>query len=145
MTSYQFHDDSEVEIDARFEIQPGELILLSRGGPRGSPNARNTAYKKDLLRMILERIRRSELTLIGVWADSKHVESLPLEERQIFFPEDQEASPEDLSRKLQKRMASVGQALGTRGGNSTKRLRFAFAGNPSDKRIARIVGWGDKQ
>ena len=95
--------------------------------------------------MLLGRISRSELTLIGVWVDSSRVQHLPLEERQIFYPEDDRgASLEDLVKRFSDRMPLIGQDPGVRGGNSTRRLRFAFAGNPSDKRIARIVGWGDK-
>lgn len=142
MTLYQFHDDSGAAIDPHFEVQVGELILLSRGEARRSPYARNTAYNRDLLWLILDRVRRSNLTLVGAWVDSSHVQNLPLEQRRIFFPEDEEVLPKDLSKTLSERMARVGQAPNATGGNRTKRLRFAFEGNPSDEWIARAVGWG---
>ena len=143
MTLCQFHDDSGAPIDAHFEAQSAQLTLHSRGGTAGSPKARNTDYG-SALRMLLDRITRSELTLVGVWVDSNRVQNLSLEQRQVFFPEDKEVLPGDLFTRLSKRMVLVGRDPNGRisGGNSTKRIRFAFAGNPSDERIASIVGWG---
>lgn len=144
MAVYQFHDDTGDPIDAHFEVKSGQLILHSRGGTTGTPNARNTEYG-PALRMLLERISRSKLTLDGAWVDSSRVQNLPLDERQILFPQDQEALPDDLYTRLSRKMASVGRSstAGVSGGNSTKRIRFAFAGNPYDERIVGIVGRGE--
>ena len=84
MSRYQFHDDSGAPIDSHFEVQSGELTLLSRGGTIGSANARNTQYG-PALRLLLERIDRSELTITGVWVDSTLARKLPIEQRTIFF------------------------------------------------------------
>ena len=143
MTRYQFHDDSGSPIDSYFEVHSSELILHSRGGKIGSVNARNTQYSMAL-RMLLERIDRSELTLSGVWVDSSIARRLPIAQRAVFFPEDADVSPNELLRRLSDRMAAVGRApTASRGkGNSTKRLRFAFAAGISDERIARVAGRG---
>ena len=144
MSRYQFHDDSEVPIDSHFDVQSGELILHSRGGTIGSSNARNTKYGLAL-RLLLERIHRSELTLTGVWVDSTPARKLPIEHRAIFFPNDSQIPPQELSKKLSNRMAAVGRSPTAKHGkgNSTKRLRFAFTEGVTDERIARVAGWGE--
>ena len=142
MAVYQFYGDSGSPIDSHFEVQSGELILRSRGGAFGTPQARNTQYNAAL-RMLLHRVSRSELTLRGAWVDSSQVQKLPLEQRQILSPQDRDAPPDDLFTLLSKRMARVGQSPGAKGGgNATKRIRFAFGGNPSDERIVGVVGFG---
>ena len=140
MSIYQFYDDSGAPMDAHFEMQEEMLILHSRGGTIGTANAKNTEYG-PALRLLLERIKRAELMLVGVWVDSSRVQNLPVEERRIFHPEEIKASSTELFTLLSKRMAQVGRNPGNRKsrGNSTKRLRFAFAGNLSDERIATIV------
>ena len=146
MARYQFHDDSGAPIDAHFEVQSRELILLSRGGAISSADARNPQYSVAL-RLLLERIERSELTLAGAWVDSSVARKLPISQRQIFFPKDTGISLDELAKRLSKRMASVGRDSAARRGrgNSTKRLRFAFVGNPPDERIRSVVGWGEKR
>ena len=143
MSRYQFHDDSGTPIDAHFEVQSGELVLHSRGGTIGSANARNTQYG-PALRMLLERIHHSDLTLTGVWVDSTPTRRLPIEHRAIFFPDDSEIPPQELSKRFSARMAAIGRSPSARygKGNSTKRLLFAFSEGVSDERIARVAGWG---
>ena len=131
-------------MDAHFEVQDGELILHSRGGTKDTTKALNTKYGAAL-RILLERIDQSDLTLVGVWVDSSRVQNLPMEDRQILFPKDTQVSPAELFTGLSNRMAAVGRDPNSRNsrGNSTKRLRFAFAENPPGERIARIAGWGE--
>ena len=144
MSNYQFHDDLGAPIDSHFEVQSGALILHSRGGTIGSSNARNTQYG-PALRILLERIHRSELTLTGVWVDSTPARQLPIEHRAIFFSDDSQLPPQELSKRFLSRMAAVGRSPTARHGkgNSTKRLRFAFAEGVSDDRITRVAGWGE--
>lgn len=128
-------------MDAIFEVQGGELILHSRGGAKGTANAKNTDYG-PALRILLNRICQSDLTLVGVWVDSNRVQNLPMEERRIFTSDDTEVSPTELFTRLSKRMAAVGRdpkSLSSE--NPTKRLRFAFAGYP-DSQIAQIASRG---
>lgn len=143
MAQYQVHDDYGAPMDASFETQKGELILHSRGGAIGSKNARNTEYG-PALRMLLKRVEQSGLKLAGVWVDSSRVSDLPMEERQIFSPEIDEASPAELFTMISFRMASVGRDPNSQShGNRNKRLRFAFTGDVPGKRIAQIAGLGD--
>lgn len=143
MRKYQFHDDSGTPIDAHFMVQSGELILLSRGGSRNSIDARNTEYHQAL-DILLKRTSGPELMLTGVWVDSSVARKLPIEQRAIFYPEDAEATPQELCKIFSKRMASVARAPDAKpgGGNPTKQLRFAFKNEPSDGQIVRIAGWG---
>ena len=143
MIKYKFHDDSGKPIDAEFEVREGILILNSRSGAIGTVRARNTEYSLAL-ELLLKRIDQSELSLVGVWVDSLKVQHLSMENRRILFPEDAEVSPDKLATAIRKNMAAVGRDPQRQGGrgNSQKKLRFAFTGNPSGKRIARIVGRG---
>ena len=128
-------------MDAHFEVQEGELILHSRGGAIGSANAQNTEYG-PALRILLERIFQSNMTLVGVWVDSSRVQHLSAEERRIFFPEDTEVSLTKLFTRLSNRMAVVGRDPKSHSrGNTNKRLRFAFTGISADQ-IARIATRG---
>ena len=144
MTRYQFHDDSGAPIDSRFEVMPGELILHSRGGTIGSVNARNTQYGLAL-RILIERIKRSELTLTGIWVDSAPAQKLTAEQRSIYSADDAQVSTQELVKRLASRMAAVGRSRTAKHGkgNSTKRLRFVFGGQATNEQIVRIAGWGD--
>ena len=145
-TLHQFHSDFGTPMDAHFEVQGGQLILHSRSGTIGTPHARNTEYAQAL-RVLLARIQKFNLNLIGVWLDSKRVQDLSLEERSIFYPKDSELSPNKLFTKLSKRMAVTGRDpnVKSNSGNSNKRLRFAFEGNIPDEQIALITGWGQNK
>ncbi len=144
MTILQFHDDSGTPIDARFEARRRELILHSRGGASRSPAARNTEYG-TAMRLLLKRIARSPLTLHGVWVDSTPARDLPVEQLRIYSPADATTSPDQLFTTLSERMASVARdPSATKGrGNRTKRLRIAFAGDPTEEEIVRLAGWGE--
>ncbi|MDE0347801.1 MAG: hypothetical protein OXI66_18760, partial [Boseongicola sp.] len=78
------------------------------------------------------------------WVDSAIARTLPVEQRAVYFPEDAGADPEELSRRLSRRMAAVGRAPHAKQGkgNPTKKLRFSFAAGVSDERIASVAGWG---
>ena len=142
MATYQFLDDSGGPIDSYFEVQPGKLILHARGGAFGTPQARNTEYNAAL-RMLLDRVSSSDLTLLGAWVDSRPAKKLPLGQRQILSPEDRSAPPGDLFTMLSRRMAKVGRGQNASGGgNSTKRVLFAFGGHASEERIVQVVGFG---
>ena len=142
-TRHQFHDDFGAPMDAHFEVQGGQIILHSRGGTIGTPQAQNTEYAQAL-RNLLVRIQKFDLNLVDVWLNSSRVQNLPLEERSIFYPKDSELSPGKLFTKLSKRMAVTGRGPNVKSsrGNPNKRLRFAFSGNFPDEQIVLIIGWG---
>ena len=145
-TLHQFHSDSGTPMDAHFEVQGGQLVLHSRGGAIGTPHAQNTEYAQAL-RVLLTRIQKFNLNLVGVWLDSNRVQNLPLEERSIFSPKDSELSPNRLFTELSKKMAVTGRGPNTKSnrGNPNKRLRFAFSGNIPDEQIALVTGWGQNK
>ena len=143
MSLHQFYYASAEPIDAHFEIHEGKLILLSRGGAKGTPFARNTQYAQAF-RLLLERISKSALTLAGAWVDSSRVQHLPWQDRQILFPDNLARDPSELFKLLSKRMSRVGQLRksGIRG-NRNKKLRFDFDEETTDEQIIRVVGFGD--
>jgi hypothetical protein len=138
---HQFLDESGKPIDAHFEAEDGALILQSRGGTKGSANARNTEYSEGL-RLLLNRAASSASEINGVWVDSSRVQALPLEERQIYLPGEAGRPPSELFTLLSRRMAAVGRGPDASGGhgNSNKRLRFEFAGKPTSQQIAEMAG-----
>ena len=143
MIRLPFRDDSGTPVDVRFEVESTELILHSGAGAVDSLDARNEQYGM-VLRLVLQRIKDSDLTLAGVRMDSTGAGESIIGQRQVFFTEDAEASPEELAGRFLRRMTSIDHTPNalSDGGSSTENLRFAFAGSPPDERIARVVGWG---
>ena len=141
----RFRNDTSEPMDAHYETpSQGVLILHSRSGTKGKPRARNTEYG-PAFRLLLKRIRQSNLNLDGIWIDSARVQDIPLEERRIFPKTDNDAklAPKKLFTELSSRMAEFGQTPGSqRRSNPNRRLRFVFAGHPSEEQIISIVGEG---
>lgn len=143
MKLHKFQNNSGLPLDAHYQTQDGTLILRSRGGAFGSRTAQNTEYG-PAFRLLLERIDQSSFELEGVWVDSNRVRKLPPNAKRIWFPTDSSLSPTELFTMLSRRMATVGRDLHSRSrGNPTKRLRFVFVGNPSEKLIERVLGRGE--
>ena len=131
-------------MDALYEIPSrATLILHSRPGEIGTSGARNTEYG-TALRILLERINKSILVLDGVWMDSKFMQDVSFEDIRIYADRDTRLTTEELFTALSKRMETVGHNSDDRKsrGNSTRKLRFEFAGNPHEVRIIRTLGWG---
>ena len=144
MAVFQFRDADGQPMDALYEFShERHLLMHSRGGAIGTKNARNTKYGQAL-RILLKRTRQSRLEMQEVWVDSTRVQKLPLSARRIYTDEDAHLTPEKLYSLLTKRMAKVGRDSENQryGGNRTKRLRFRFAGPPSEAKMIRVLGWG---
>lgn len=126
-------------LDATVDIEPGSIILHSRGGAKGSPNARNREYGKGL-RLILHRLGGCRQEIVGAWVDSSRVRNLPLADRQILFPSDLPATSDHLFSLLGRRMESVGQLPGAdpSKGNRNKRIRISLSGG-SIGEIASVI------
>ena len=143
MNTHKFHDDSGKELDACFEARDGMLFLQSRGGAQGAPNARNTKYG-PALNLLLKRIKDTDLSLTGVWVDSRPVQSIQMNQRQILQPEEVDVPLKKLFTLLSDRMAQVGRDPNSRSrGNRQKRLRFAFAEPVSNEEIVAWLGHGE--
>ena len=143
MGVHQFQNASGVLIDAKFEVRNGILILRSRGGGKGTSTARNTQYGMAL-RLLLERISQSTLSLRGVWVDSSRVQHVALRKRRILSPEENDIAPKELFTVLSRRMVEIGRDPDSiSSSNPNKKLRFEFFGDISEEQIIRIVGLGD--
>jgi hypothetical protein len=116
--------DEGIELDAKVLIEPTAFTMLSRGGTAGTPSSQNQDYS-IALRLVLRRLKNSEREITGAWVDSSKVQSLPLEERQIFFPEDKGADAAALFSLFGKRMERVGKSPSSDPdkGNRNKRIR----------------------
>ena len=97
-----------------------------------------------VLRLLLQRVDAADLTLASVWVGGGGDRKLAREQRQIVLPGDGEANAEVLASGLVERIAlEGGGSNGSDGwGGAESALCFVFAGNTSDERIARVVGWG---
>ena len=143
MSTHKFHDDSGKELDANFEARDGMLFLQSRGGAKGAPNATNTEYG-PALNLLLKRIKDTDLSLTGVWVDSRPVQSIQMSQRQILQPEEVDVPLKKLFTLLSDRMAQVGRDPNSRSrGNRQKKLRFAFAEPVSNEGIVAWLGHGE--
>ena len=127
-------------LDATLEVEPGTIILHSRGGAVGSPNVRNRDYS-TALRIILGRLLENHFEIAGAWVDSSRVQILPLEEREILTHSDFPATSDTLFTLMSRRMQAVGRSpdAGPGRGNSNKRIRFSLEGR-SAQEIVQAIG-----
>lgn len=127
-------------LDATVELEADAIVLHSRGGTRGTSNSQNQEYPVAL-RFILQRLETYGRAMTGVWVDSREVQSLPLEERQIFFAADSTTDAKARFSLLGKRMERIGQApeSNPNKGNRNKRLRIEVA-TKSIGELASVIG-----
>jgi hypothetical protein len=127
-------------LDAHCDIADQLLIFHSRGGTIGTPNARNTQYS-DGLRVLMERIPASTLSLSRVSVDSSAVQALSIDERTVLSNSETDQPAADLFELISNRMKAVGRKPDAKGpGNATKRLRFDFSGEATQASIIDAVG-----
>ena len=127
-------------LDASVELESNAIVLLSRGGTKGTSNSQNQDYP-TALRLILQRLERYGRAITGVWVDSAPVQSLPRAERQILSGSDFPANAATLFSLLGRRMERVGRAptTATNKGNRNKRLRIEVA-TESIGELASVIG-----
>lgn len=132
--------DSGGLLDATVELEPGAIIVLSRGGTRGTPGASNQDYAAAL-RLMLRRLLASRRVITGVWVDSLPVQSMSRPDRQILDQTDFPADAETIFSLLGRRMERIGKAPGSdpEKGNRNKRIRIELAGG-SVEEITSIIG-----
>jgi hypothetical protein len=133
-------DDEGVGLDATVEVEPSAIILHSRGGAAGSPNARNRDYSAGL-RLILRRLLKNHIEITGAWVDSSRVQDLPLEAREILSRNDFPANYETLFTLMSRRMQAVGRSPDAGPGhrNSNKRIRLSIEPRQIEQ-IVRAIG-----
>lgn len=118
-------DENGSPVNSRIELSTGEIVLHSRGGAFGQANLRNPEYSKALT-LILERIRKSHLTVSAIWLDSTVARKWPEEKRLLAGATDLALPVAQLASLVRSRAASKGRPSGAAGqGNTTKRLRIS--------------------
>jgi HNH endonuclease len=85
-----FHpfDEDGAPIDASFSVEHAEngvaIFYASRGGTKGTPNARNTQYHIGLT-LLLTRLQRLDAVVTAIALDSTAARQRPLSERALKF------------------------------------------------------------
>jgi len=119
-------EDDGRTLDARFTVEGHDLIFHSRGGVKGK-DAINADYGKGLL-LLVGRLSRAGVPLVGDWVDSTTVQSLPIEAWAILSGPEGSRTPDQICGLLASRMKDVRRdsASAPKGGNSTKRISTGF-------------------
>ncbi len=121
-------DDGGNALDAKIEIEPGAVILHSRGGAFGKANLRNPDYR-NALRAILERLGTGKSSLSGIWLDSRVAQRWPEDRRKVLDASEFAMPVDRLLTVIGQRVAAMGRPEGATGhGNSTKRIRIGVPG-----------------
>jgi hypothetical protein len=138
--AYQLLGDDGSRLDAHFEFDGPSLIYRSRGGSRASAPV-NLDYLPGL-RLLLRRLHDAGVAIERGWVDSKTVQALSLDQREIFGPDDQGAAPDQVFTLLTRRMTQVGRADGARagGGNPTKRIKLKLSDGIDYQRVVTAIG-----
>lgn len=138
-------DDEGRPLDSTVDVENGTIILHSRGGTIGSPNARNRDYSTGL-RLILRRLLDNDVTIDGAWVDSSRVQQLPLDQREIVSHDDLPATSEQLFTLMSRRMQVVGRApdVSSGKGNANKRIRIKV-GTRTTGDTLQVIGAAPKE
>jgi hypothetical protein len=127
-----FQSSEGSPIDASFGLegwgQRWEVVLHSRGGAKGTPQARNTEYALGL-RVVLGRLALLNGVLVDAAIDSKTTADQELDDRRLALPYplalDRGIDTEALGAVLQRRQSEVAKTIsGAKGGNPTRRIRL---------------------
>ena len=124
------NDDGAV-LDAQFSVVHHrghlDLILESAGGASADRPARNADYR-IVLEVLLARLRDLEATVEDAVVDTRYTEQvgIPLADRRLIDGPLRltDVDLNVLRHQLTSRQALIGQASGSRYGNSTKRIRL---------------------
>jgi len=130
-------DDGET-LNAKVDVEPGAIILHSRGGAFDKPNLRNPDYKRAL-EAILGRLLAVGLAPSGVYLDSGPARGTPQGKRTLLVATEITGSVRQLVTEIGKRGAAWGRPEGATGrGNTTKRVRIGVPGAAIDRLIAAL-------
>ena len=84
-------DENGAPIDASFSLEQSRdglaILYASRGGTKGTPNARNSQYHIGLT-VLLGRLKRLDAVITAVLLDSIAARRRPMSERTLEFPKD---------------------------------------------------------
>lgn len=110
------------------EIEKNSVTLQSRGGTKGTSQAKNTEYSLGL-RLLLKRFQEQSAVFLEAYVDSSRVRDLPMDDRRVLSADEMhQTSTKQLFTLVSKRMQAVGKFGKTKRhtGNANKRLRFSF-------------------
>jgi 5-methylcytosine-specific restriction protein A len=124
----QIVSDDGATLNAKVEIEPGAIIVHSRGGAFDKPNLRNPDHKRAL-ETILRRLLAVGLAPSGVFLDSGPARAAPVGKRMLLAAAEITGSVSQLVTEIGKRGAAWGRPEGAAGrGNATKRVRIGVPG-----------------
>ena len=130
MASSQFslQDDQGTFLDSKVEIGDGFVVLQSRGGKKGTPQATNTDYSSGL-KVLLSRIQLNADHFVECYVDSSRVQNYPQSERLILSRTEIDQPVDELFTLVCRRMQAVGKPKSEKRhtGNANKRVRFVFS------------------
>lgn len=130
-------------LDAKVELESGAIILHSRGGAFDKPNLRNPDHRRAL-RVILERLKSSDLTPSAVWLDSRVAKAWPEPQRRLLDAVEFALPVDQLVTLIGQRGAAKGRSDGATGhGNSTKRVRIGVP-NASIAQLQALLGAAER-
>lgn len=142
--------DRSHRYDARIEFDGSSVSLHSRGGATGGRPPRNTEYERALL-TIIRRLRREDKgansTIGRVLLDSTIARRSSRESRTLAVSDEFAGlSDEAFAKLIRQRAKSWGQDPSSKGGNSTKALRFEVQGLSLSqiKSTLKLIEWSDE-
>ncbi|GGB55704.1 HNH endonuclease [Blastomonas aquatica] len=116
------------QLDATIGVEPGAIVLESRGGT--GPHARNAQYSAALETILARSLGQSSNLERVLLASRDAVQAFPDAASRVLAegPELVALGATAAATALRTRMRDFGKPAGNNVGNSTKRLRFEFAG-----------------
>lgn len=132
----QVHRDDASPVDAAFRTEWRDSVLCilweSRGGTRGSSQARNTQYSEGLV-ILLKRLAQLQARVVDIQVDSSRTARLAADARRVELPGRAYPvsidDPESLAKSIGAAQAQVARAPNALGsGNSTRRLCIEVEG-----------------
>ncbi|UYV37595.1 hypothetical protein N4R57_00245 [Rhodobacteraceae bacterium D3-12] len=121
-------DENGDPVDAAVEIVDSSIVLQSRGGTKGTEQAKNTDYS-TALRLLLARLQQNKDLFVNGFVDSNRVQKISKVDRQVLDQTDLSRSLEEIFTVMSRRMQAVGKPPTTERhtGNANKRIRFTFS------------------
>ncbi len=134
MSTREIIQDNGVALEASFGVESidGQLTIIfeSKGGARGTPDARNPDYQEGF-ELLLKRLKDRGARILDATVESREAQRLPIEERRLniegkSYPISID-DPHELRISLGAAQALVARRPGARrGGNPTRRVRLVI-------------------
>jgi len=135
------HDEQGQPLDAGFSVEERDgqwsVVLESRGGTRGTSQARNVDYIPGM-ELLLRRLGQMGMRLVDAAVESARVASMPIEKRRLLLRYPIELREQDAM--------ALGRSLrAAQGSNPTRRVRLYLergeSGGEEPRSAAELGGW----